>query len=105
VAAHGAGGEAEQAALAQPAGHAVAHSESHGAEHHEPVVAPDQLKAPPFRRLTLLAALATVVALPLMGFIGNHEGNVEKVFMVGIAGLILFWVIADAVLRRRGLRN
>ena len=44
---------------------AVAHATGHGeVEHHEaghdePVVAPDQLKPPPFRRLTLFAALLT----------------------------------------------
>lgn len=90
---------------------AVAHATGHGeVEHHEaghdePVVAPDQLKPPPFRRLTLFAALVTAALLPLMAFVGNHEGNVEKVWLVGIAVLIVVWIIADFFLRKAGLRN
>jgi hypothetical protein len=89
--------------LAHPAGHGDV--EHHEAGHDEPVVAPDQLKAPPFRRLTLLAALATAAVLPCMAFVGNHEGNVEKVFLVGIAALILIGIIGDFFLRKAGLRN
>jgi Protein of unknown function (DUF2631). len=89
---------------------AVAHAthaevEHHEAGHDEPVVAPDQLKPPPFRRLTLFAALFTAAVLPLMAFVGNHEGNVEKIWLVGIAALIVIAIIADYFLRKAGLRN
>lgn len=89
--------------LTHPTGHDEV--EHHQAGHDEPVVAPDQLKPPPFRRLTLLAALFTAAALPVMAFIGNHEGNVEKVFLVGISALILIAIIGDFFLRKAGLRN
>lgn len=89
--------------LTQAAGHEEV--EHHKAGHDEPVVAPDQLKPPPFRRLTLLAALFTAAALPVMAYIGNHEGNVEKVFLVGIAALIVIAIVADFFLRKAGLRN
>ncbi|MBX6748312.1 MAG: DUF2631 domain-containing protein [Micromonosporaceae bacterium] len=87
--------------------HATGHGEveHHEAGHDEPVVAPDQLKPPPFRRLTLFAALLTAVLLPLMAFVGNHQGNVEKVWLVGIAALIVIAIIADFFLRKAGLRN
>ena len=89
--------------LAHPTGHHEV--EHHDAEHHDEVYGPDQLKPPPFRRLTLLAALATAAILPIMAFIGNHEGNVEKIWLVGIAALIVLAIIADYFLRKAGLRN
>lgn len=100
----------EERTLGAEAG-AVTHATSHGevdhheAGHDEPVLAPDQLKPPPFRRLTLFAALFTAAVLPLMAFVGNHEGNVEKVWLVGIAALIVIAIIADYFLRKAGLRN
>ena len=89
--------------LAHPTGHDEV--EHHTAGHDEPVVSPDQLKPPPFRRLTLFAALLTAAVLPVMAFFGNHEGSVEKVFLVGIAGLIVLGVIGDFFLRKAGLRS
>jgi hypothetical protein len=100
----------EERTLGAEAG-AVTHATSHGevdhheAGHDEPVVAPDQLKPPPFRRLTLFAALVTAALLPIMAFIGNHEGNVEKIWLVSIAALIVIAIIADYFLRKAGLRN
>jgi hypothetical protein len=91
--------------LARPGEHAPDHSDGHDAGHHEPVVAPDQLKQPPFGRLTVLAAFFTILVLPLMAFVGNHEGNVEKVFLVSIAGLMLFGIIVAFFLKKAGLRN
>jgi hypothetical protein len=96
-------GHASGAELAHPTGHGE--GEHHAAGHDEPVLAPDQLKPPPFRRLTLFAALFTAVALPLMAFVGNHEGNVEKVWLVGIAVLIVLAIVGDYFLRKAGLRN
>ncbi len=88
--------------LAHPAGH---HEVDHAAEHHEEVFAPDQLKPAPFRRLTLFAAFATIICLPVMAFVGNHEGNVETVILTGIAGLILLGIIVGFFLRKAGLRS
>ncbi|SBT37771.1 Protein of unknown function (DUF2631) [Micromonospora narathiwatensis] len=48
----------------------------------------------------LSAALLVVMAL-----CGNHEGRVEDIWLIGIAALLLAIVIADAVLRRSGLRS
>jgi hypothetical protein len=94
--------------LAHPGEHgaAVAHSaaEYHEAEHEE-VYSPDQLKPPPFRRLITLATVLTIIVLPLMAFFGNHKGNVEKVILVGIAGLILVGGIGAYFLKKAGLRN
>jgi hypothetical protein len=89
--------------LTHPTGHNEV--EHHAADHDEPVVAPDQLKPPPFRRLTLLAALFTAALLPVMAFFGNHEGNVEKIYLVGISALILIAIVGDFFLRKAGLRN
>jgi hypothetical protein len=36
--------------------------------------------------------------------IGNHEGNVENVWLISIAALLLIILGVDAVLRRNGLR-
>jgi hypothetical protein len=94
--------------LAHPADHHGAGdhgADHHGAAHHEPVVAPDQLKRPPFKRLTILAGLVTICALPLMAFVGNHQGNVEKVILVSIAGLMLLGGIVAFFLKKAGLRN
>lgn len=79
--------------------------EHHEGEHHEPVLAPDQLKPTPFRRLIIVSGLLTVVCLPVMAFVGNHEGNVEKVFLVGIAAVIALAGIVGFFLKKAGLRN
>ena len=80
-----------------------AHDTHHDA--HEEVVAPDQLRRTVSPRLARFGLLFTVIALPVMAFIGNHEGNVEKVFLVAIAGLLLLILIVDFFLRRAGLRS
>jgi hypothetical protein len=72
---------------------------------HEEVTSPDQHRRTISPRLAWFGALATVIALPLMAFVGNHEGGVEKIFLVGIAGLILLWLVLDVVLRKAGLKS
>ncbi|MCU7723729.1 DUF2631 domain-containing protein [Actinoplanes sp. KI2] len=68
----------------------------------DPVYAPDQLK-PGNRKLARLGALGAAAVI-LMFFWGNHEGNTENIWLAVFAvGLILI-VIADAVLRRNGLK-
>ena len=68
----------------------------------DPVYAPDQLK-PGNRKLARLGALGTA-AIMLMFFWGNHEGNTENIFLVVFALGLVGAVIADALLRRNGLK-
>jgi sugar phosphate permease len=68
----------------------------------DPVYAPDQLK-PGNRKLARIGALGTA-AIMLMFFWGNHEGNTENIFLVVFAVGLVVAVIADAVLRRNGLK-
>ena len=69
----------------------------------DPVYAPDQLK-PGNRKLARLGALGAA-AVMLMFFWGNHEGNTENVFLAIFAVGLIVIVIADAVLRRNGLKQ
>jgi hypothetical protein len=91
--------------LAHPSGHAVAHADGHGAGHDEPVLAPDQLKPMPFQKLGRVAAVVVAIVLVLIAFIGNHRGNVEKVFLVAIAAIMVFMLVVDFFLKRVGLRS
>ena len=68
----------------------------------DPVYAPDQLK-PGNRKLARRGALGAA-AVMLMFFWGNHEGNTENIFLVVFAVGLIGIVIADAVLRRNGLK-
>jgi len=69
----------------------------------DPVYAPDQLK-PGNRKLARLGALGTA-AVMLMFFWGNHEGNTENIWLAVLAVGLIVIVIADAVLRRNGLKQ
>ena len=68
----------------------------------DPVYAPDQLK-PGNRKLARIGALGTAVVM-LMFFWGNHEGNTENIFLVVFALGLVGAVVADALLRRSGLK-
>ncbi|GAB1693910.1 DUF2631 domain-containing protein [Krasilnikovia sp. M28-CT-15] len=68
----------------------------------EPVYAPDQLK-PGNRKWARIGALGSA-AVMLMFFWGNHEGNTENLWLAVIALLLVGAVVADAVLRRNGLK-
>jgi hypothetical protein len=68
----------------------------------DPVYAPDQLK-PGNRKWARRGALGSAVIM-LMFFWGNQEGNTEKIFLVVTALLLVGAVVADAVLRRNGLK-
>jgi len=68
----------------------------------DPVYAPDQLK-PGNRKLARLGALGAA-AVMLMFFWGNHEGNTENIFLVVFALGLVGAVVADALLRRNGLK-
>jgi hypothetical protein len=82
----------------------IEHHESH-VEHHEEVTSPDQHRRTVSPRLARLGAIVSAIALVLMALVGNHQGGVEKVFLIAIAGLLVVIVILDAVLRRAGLRS
>jgi ABC-type Fe3+-siderophore transport system permease subunit len=81
------------------------HGSEHSGDHHEPITSPDQHKPMVSPRLARLGAILTIILLPILAFVGNHEGNVEKVWLVGIAGFMLLMLIVDAILRKLGLRN
>ncbi len=71
---------------------------------HEPVVAPDQLKAPS-RRLGRIGAVLTALILVAMLFGNNDISGIEKIWAVGIAVGLIAIVGVEAVLRRNGLRS
>ena len=68
----------------------------------EPVVAPDQLK-PGHPKAGRIAAVLTVVALLLM-IIGNQQGRVEIIWLVGTCVVIIALLAYDWVARRNGFK-
>ena len=68
----------------------------------EPVYAPDQLK-PGNRKWARRGAIGSAAIL-LLYLWGNHEGNTENIWLIGLAVLLIVIVLADAVLRRNGLK-
>jgi hypothetical protein len=68
----------------------------------EPVYSPDQLK-PGNRKWARRGALGSAVVI-LLYFWGNHEGNTENIYLVLTALALVGLVVADAVLRRNGLK-
>ncbi len=69
---------------------------------HEPVSSPDQHKPGHPRAARFGAA---VVALLLISLIfENHEGRIGDIWLIAGATLLLVSLVADRVLRRRGLR-
>jgi Protein of unknown function (DUF2631) len=68
----------------------------------EPVYSPDQLK-PGNRKWGRRGAIASAVIV-LLYLWGNHEGNTENIFLVVVALVLVGAVVADAVLRRNGLK-
>jgi hypothetical protein len=69
----------------------------------EPVTSPDQRK-PGHRKAGRIGAVLSAGVLLLM-LCGNHQGNVENLWLIGIAVTLLVIVIGDAILRRNGLRS
>ena len=69
----------------------------------EPVYAPDQLRQTGHKGARI-GAVVTIIALLLM-IIGNHEGQVENLFLIGTAALLAAVLIGDAVLRRYGIKR
>jgi hypothetical protein len=72
------------------------------AAENEPVYAPDQLK-PGNRKGAQRGAIAAAVVL-LLYLWGNHEGNTENIWIVGIALGLIAIVVIDIILRRNGLK-
>ena len=70
----------------------------------EPVVAPDQLK-PGHRRSGRIGAIVVAISLVLMMFCNNDVSGLERLWLVGIAVVLVGWVIVDSILRRNGLRS
>lgn len=71
----------------------------------EPVTSPDQHKRTVSPRLARFGAVFTILALVAMAFPRNYLGEIEVVFLLGTAGLLLALVIADWLLRKNGLRS
>lgn len=71
----------------------------------EPITSPDQRRPTISKRLARFGLLATVLILVAMALGGNHEGRVEDIWVLGIAGLLLLILIVDFILRRTGLRS
>ncbi|GAB3801435.1 DUF2631 domain-containing protein [Micromonospora zhanjiangensis] len=69
----------------------------------EPVTSPDQHK-PGHRKAGRIGAVVSAGMLLLM-LCGNHRGNVENIWLIGIAVALLVIVIGDVILRRNGLRS
>jgi hypothetical protein len=70
----------------------------------EPVTSPDQHKPTISAKLSRFGAVVTILALLAMTF-GNHQGNIENLFLIGGAALLLLVLILDFILRRNGLRS
>jgi Protein of unknown function (DUF2631) len=70
----------------------------------EPVTSPDQHRPTVSKRLARLGAVVTILILVAMTFV-PHEGNIENIYLIGLAALILLIMILDFILRRNGLRS
>ncbi|TQS41739.1 DUF2631 domain-containing protein [Cryptosporangium phraense] len=69
----------------------------------EPVIAPDQLREG-HPKLWRGLAVVSAVALLIM-VVGNHQGHVEDLFLIGGAVIILVLLAWDAVQRRYGVKR
>jgi hypothetical protein len=69
----------------------------------EAVTSHDQHK-PANMKMLRVGAVVTAVILLLM-VMGNHQGRVEDIFLVAVAGGLILMLIVDWVLRRNGLRS
>jgi hypothetical protein len=70
----------------------------------EPVTSPDQHRPTVSKRLARLGVVLTIIILVAMTF-GNHEGQTETVWLVGLAAFLFLMLIGDFILRRNGLKN
>jgi hypothetical protein len=70
----------------------------------DPVTSPDQHRPTISRRLARAGGVITILALLAMLW-GNHEGNVENIFLICTAALLLALLVGDSLLRRNGLKS
>ncbi|HEX6075063.1 MAG TPA: DUF2631 domain-containing protein [Micromonosporaceae bacterium] len=68
----------------------------------EPITSPDQRK-PGNHKVVWGLTIAASLLFVTMTF-GNHGGNVENVWLIGLAAGGFLYVIVDWMLRRNGLR-
>ncbi len=68
------------------------------------VTSPDQHRPTISKRLARFGAVVTILALVAMLW-GNHEGNVENIFLIGIAAILLLALVLDWILRKNGLKS
>lgn len=69
---------------------------------HEPVTSPDQHRPGAPRAARFGAALTVLLVLGML--LGNHRGNVENIWLLAVAGMLVLVLIGDWMLRRNGLR-
>lgn len=69
----------------------------------QPVTSPDQHKPGPIKAARAGALICAAILLALN--FGNHQGNVETLWLVGSAALLVAIVIGDVVLRRNGIKR
>ncbi len=69
----------------------------------EEVTAPDQHRPTNLRAARIGGVLVTLILLAMS--IGNHEGNVENIWLIGLAALLVAIMVGDWLLRRNGLRS
>ncbi|MGH3740021.1 MAG: DUF2631 domain-containing protein [Micromonosporaceae bacterium] len=68
----------------------------------EPITSPDQRKPEQARLTRALVIIGSLLLLSLV--FGNHKGNIENLWLIGIAAAGFLWVVVDLMLRRNGLR-
>lgn len=68
----------------------------------EPITSPDQRKPGNHKVVWALTILASLLLLVMT--VGNHQGNVENVWLISLAAGGFLYVIVDWTLRRNGLR-
>ncbi|MEV6524226.1 DUF2631 domain-containing protein [Longispora sp. NPDC051575] len=69
----------------------------------EPVTSPDQHK-PTNLKAARIGGIVTILILLVMA-IGNHEGNVENIWLFGLALLLAATIVGDWLLRKNGLKS
>ncbi|WP_412539881.1 DUF2631 domain-containing protein [Longispora sp. K20-0274] len=69
----------------------------------EPVTSPDQHK-PTNLKAARIGGIVTILVLLVMS-IGNHEGNVENIWLFGLALLLAATLVGDWLLRKNGLKS
>jgi hypothetical protein len=70
----------------------------------EPVTAPDQHR-PTNRKAAYAGGIITILILLGMQFGNNNPGWVDRLWLLGSAGVIAAIILGDVILRRNGLRS